>query len=371
MNTLELKKSLLSTPGDSIQENIDFIGMSQAELAERLGRSISKLNELIKGKAPITKDTAAKLEYVLGIDAGFWLNLEKHYQEELLEIEKQEFLDTCISWLAGFPIAVLKAMNILPNTNKKPELAECLLKFFRVASPKEWSSIYENESLAFKIELKHTKDPKAISAWLRIGELQADEIKVASFDKKKLTESLPKIQSIALLQPDNWLDQLQLICASFGVAVVYSPCISKAPIYGAARWIKNKSLPLIQITDRKKDYNAFWFSFYHELAHIRYHNKSDIFIDGLDEISPDKDKEQEADDFAARMLISDAVRTKIESSNLKKIGEIKLFALVNQIHLSILISQLQRDRIIEYNDSSISMFKTKVEFDKLTFAEKA
>ena len=66
MKTLELKKSLLSAPGESIQENIDFIGMSQAELAERLGRSVPKLNELIKGKAPITKDTAVKLEYVLG-----------------------------------------------------------------------------------------------------------------------------------------------------------------------------------------------------------------------------------------------------------------------------------------------------------------
>ena len=40
----ELKKSLLSFPGDSIQEHIDHIGMPQAELAERLDRSMPKLN---------------------------------------------------------------------------------------------------------------------------------------------------------------------------------------------------------------------------------------------------------------------------------------------------------------------------------------
>lgn len=57
MTDLEAKKLLLSCPGDTIQETIDKIGMSQAELAERLGRSIPKLNELIKGKAPITKET--------------------------------------------------------------------------------------------------------------------------------------------------------------------------------------------------------------------------------------------------------------------------------------------------------------------------
>ena len=55
-----------------------------------------KLNELIKGKAPITKETATKLEYVLGIPANFWLNLERSYQDELLEIEQMEFLASCI-----------------------------------------------------------------------------------------------------------------------------------------------------------------------------------------------------------------------------------------------------------------------------------
>jgi HTH-type transcriptional regulator/antitoxin HigA len=368
MNTLELKKSLLNTPGDSIQEQIDFIGMSQAELAERLGRSIPKLNELIKGKAPITKETAAKLEYVLGIDASFWLNLEKHYQEELLEIEQLEFLENCKSWVTGFPIAALKKMKLLPDTNNKPELAEGLLKFFRVASPAEWSTIYEGHSLAFKIELKHTSDPKAISAWLRIGELQANKIELQEFDKKQLTDALPNIQEIAFNENLNWKEELQNICASFGVALVFSPCLSKAPIYGAARWIKNKSVPLIQLTDRKKDYNAFWFSFYHELAHIRYHNKSDIFIDGIENIQPDGDKEKEADAFASRMIFNDNLKEKALNQNLNTVEKLKKFSEENRIHLSILISQLQRLDKINYNDFTAISLKSKVEFEELVFS---
>ena len=90
MNTLELKKSLLSTPGDTIQEHIDFISMPQSKLATLLGMSIPKLDELIKGESPITKETAAKLEYALGLPASFLLNLERHYQEELLEIKQLE-----------------------------------------------------------------------------------------------------------------------------------------------------------------------------------------------------------------------------------------------------------------------------------------
>jgi len=367
MDTLQLKKSLLNTPGDRIQEHIDYIGMSQAELAERLGRSVPKLNELIKGKAPITKETAAKLAYVLGIPASFWLNLEKFYQEELLQIEQLEFLETCKSWVSGFPISILKKMNLLPDTKIKSELAEALLKFFRVASPVEWSKIYEGESLAFKIELRHTTDPKAISAWLRIGELQAEKIKLAAFDKKELTDALPKIQHLSFTQPQDWLSHLQNICASFGVALVYSPCISKAPIHGAARWIRNKTVPIIQLTDRKKDYNAFWFSFYHELAHIRYHNKSDIFIDGLEEISPDKEKEMEADDFASRMLISDAIRNRIDDTNFNSSIALQQFAATNNINISILVSQLQRMEKVRYDDIAANKLKTKVEFEPIQF----
>lgn len=367
MNALELKKSLLSTPGDRIQEHIDFIRMSQAELAERLGRSIPKLNELIKGKAPITKETAAKLEYVLGIDSSFWLNLEKNYQEELLSIEQLEFLETCKSWIKGFPIVALKKMNLIPDTNVKSNIAEALLKFFRVASPNEWSTIYEGHSLAFKIELKHTTDPKAISAWLRIGELQANKIEIKVFDKKKLTDALPVIQEIAFNEANNWKDDLQQVCASFGVALVFSPCLSKAPIYGAARWIKNKSIPLIQLTDRKKDYNSFWFSFYHELAHIRYHNKSDIFIDGIDNILPDGDKEKEADDFASKMIFNDSLKQKANCQNLNTVEKLKTFSKENKVHLSILISQLQRMDKIKYNDFTAISLKSKVEFEELIF----
>lgn len=90
MTDLDLKKQLLSCPGDSIQEHIDFVGMSQAELAERLGSSVFELNELIKGKTPVTKEIANKLEHASGVPASFWLNLERRYREELLEIEQME-----------------------------------------------------------------------------------------------------------------------------------------------------------------------------------------------------------------------------------------------------------------------------------------
>lgn len=366
MTDLQIKKSLLSCPGDSIQEHLDHIGMSQAELAERLGRSIPKLNELIKGKAPITKDTATKLEYVLGISAGFWLNLERTYQDELLEIEQMEHLEQCQEWVSSFPLAKMKSFGLLPKTRKKPELANSLLKFFRVASPKQWSDIYNGSSLAFKIELKHTTEAQAISVWLRLGELQAEKIKVDEFDKKELRNCLEQFQEITYKNSNTWLQELQTLCASCGVALVYTPCISKAPIYGATRWIKNSSTPLIQITDRKKDYNAFWFTFFHELGHILYHGKKDIFIDGLESIKPDKEKEEEADSFAARMLLSEKERNELfKYSSFDKnliLGLSKKF----KKHPGIIVAQVQRKHRHLYKSTSLNSLKIKVKFTELS-----
>jgi HTH-type transcriptional regulator / antitoxin HigA len=244
-------------------------------------------------------------------------------------------------------------------------LTENLLKFFRVASPNEWSTIYEGSSLAFKIELRHTTDPKAISAWLRIGELQAEKLDLKAFDKKKLSECIPLIQDIAYKQPDNWLVNLQQVCSSCGIALVYTPCISKAPIYGATRWIKNKTIPLIQLTDRQKDYNAFWFTFFHEIAHIRYHNKSDIFIDGLDEISPDKSKEAEADAFAARMILSDKERDELfKYPNFDKELILHLSQVLKK-HPGILVAQVQRIYNHLYKDIQLNSLKPKVLFSEL------
>ena len=58
------------------EEFIKPLGISQTELAERLGVSYPRLNELIHGKRALTPDTALRLEQVFGMSAAFWLNLQ-------------------------------------------------------------------------------------------------------------------------------------------------------------------------------------------------------------------------------------------------------------------------------------------------------
>ena len=68
-------------PGEYLAEEIDARGISQKELAKRMGRPVNAINEIINGKKSITAETALQLEEVMPeIPARFWLNLETDFQ---------------------------------------------------------------------------------------------------------------------------------------------------------------------------------------------------------------------------------------------------------------------------------------------------
>ncbi len=68
-------------PGEFLAEEIGARGITQKELARRMGRPLNAVNEIINGKKTITAETSLQLEEVIPeIPARFWLNLEADYQ---------------------------------------------------------------------------------------------------------------------------------------------------------------------------------------------------------------------------------------------------------------------------------------------------
>jgi len=68
-------------PGEYLAEEIGARGLTQKELARRMGRPVNAINEIVNGKKAITAETALQLEAVMPeIPARFWLNLETDYQ---------------------------------------------------------------------------------------------------------------------------------------------------------------------------------------------------------------------------------------------------------------------------------------------------
>lgn len=75
-------------PGATLQDILDERGWSQAHLARTMKRPLKTVNEIIKGKARITPETALQLEKHLGGSAEFWLAREAKYRLRLLRLRK-------------------------------------------------------------------------------------------------------------------------------------------------------------------------------------------------------------------------------------------------------------------------------------------
>ena len=85
-----LVSNLAIHPGEMLEEEIEFIGMTQLELAKRMGRPPQIVNEIISGKKNITHDTAVELEKVLGIPAYMWTDAQATYYLTQSRLKERE-----------------------------------------------------------------------------------------------------------------------------------------------------------------------------------------------------------------------------------------------------------------------------------------
>lgn len=348
MSKLGDERELLSKPGDTILETIEYINMSQVELAERMGKTPSKINDIISGKEPISLATAFQLEKVLGIDAQFWLNREMLYREKLSRIEQEETLEQCMDWLELQPIKELKASGYLKTKRKGTEMAAECLKFYGVASPVQWESLYVDKyiSARFRKTEAHKSNLGGLGAFLRIGEIEMRKRKLTPFNKETFKRILLDIKKLVRIHPEDFAEIVQELCAKAGVAVVYTVNIPKAPASGVVRWIGGN--PLIQLTDRYKSNDQFWFSFFHEAGHVLLHGKKDVFIEDIGEKENREQKEIEADNFANKYLLPADVATELPFSGITE-KDIRQVARKFDTHPAIVLGRLQHLGIVPYS----------------------
>lgn len=87
-----------SHAGDMLRrEFLEPLGITQAELAKRIGVSYVRVNELVNGKRGVTPDTALRLARFFGMSVEFWLNHQLRWDmwhalhaPAMAEIEKIE-----------------------------------------------------------------------------------------------------------------------------------------------------------------------------------------------------------------------------------------------------------------------------------------
>ena len=81
-----LFSDLAIPPGEVLEEELEEIGMTQEELAVKIGCPPRVIDEIIRAERAITPEIAAGLGKALGGDPRFWTNFEEHYQLTLEQI---------------------------------------------------------------------------------------------------------------------------------------------------------------------------------------------------------------------------------------------------------------------------------------------
>ena len=67
-------------PGEALlEEFLKPMGVTQKRLAEHIGVSVQRVNELVRGKRGITAETAWLLSDAFGTTPQFWVNLQNGY----------------------------------------------------------------------------------------------------------------------------------------------------------------------------------------------------------------------------------------------------------------------------------------------------
>ena len=336
-------------PGETLTEKLEEMKMGPKEFALRSGKPEKTIIAILKGESSITPDMAVQFENVTKITANFWMNHQRSYDEFVARQKRQTVIQQAISWAKQFPLADMIKKGWLPQVTTIEEKTMEMLAFFSFSNHTAWEDYYFNQQLkvAFRISLAHIKEPYAISAWLRKGELQAAELQVGEYSEKKYKEALPKLKAIMANHPEDFFHQLQSICSEAGVKVVHTPCINKAPISGSTRWLNDT--PFIQLTGRYNRNDIFWFTFFHEAGHIILHGKKDIFLENLEYSDKDLEKEKEADSFAIKWTFSDEEEAEILESLPLRNQDIKKFAKKFKTHPAIIIGRLQRKKLIHYS----------------------
>lgn len=340
----EYNPDLVSPPGSTLNDIIKSMDMSQAELAQRTGRPKKTINEIIKGKSAITPDTALQLEKVLKMPASFWINREKNYREHLARKKELKKLNSRVQWIRNFPVNEMAKYRWIKKSNNKIKQLIELLTFYSVASPTHWNTIWNTSEALYRKTDNKQINVYLISAWLRKGQIIAQNIESLNYNKRVFLESLIEARKLTKLDPEEFVPILTELCSKAGVALAFVPELKSLGVWGATRWL-NPNKALIQLSLRYKTNDHLWFTFFHEAAHIIKHGKSKKFIETS---SIQSIYEDEANEFSRNFLIS-----KHEYNNFLKKSNLQENSIINfaeniGIHPGIVVGRLQHDGYLNY-----------------------
>ena len=127
---------------------------------------------------------------------------------------------------------------------------------------------------------------------------------------------------------------------------MFVPELPKTRLSGATRWLSSDKALIVQSLRYRTD-DQFWFTFFHEAAHVLLHGKRARFVDEADaERTPEEDA---ADCFAADHLTPLAAYRQLAEASSPSEAQIVAFAETIGIAPGLVVGRLQHDGVIPFD----------------------
>lgn len=299
-------------PGEYLEEWIEDNGLSQQDAAERLGYSRKHVNEIVNGRAPITADTAARLQRVVGIPADAWLRYEAAYRADLARIADEEHLADHFDDIHPSAATYLRSLGATTATKREPgKFVSDFLAFHRCGTWDAYAHMHDSATrgdyaLAALTESNATVDSTVLSTWLRAAEFSEPFERGRSllYAQDQLEAALPTLRQRAATPDDRMLHDIAAMLADVGVVFMVVPPPANFPLLGMTRWI-DKRVPVIQQTGRwGRDGFVIW-TLFHELGHVLNDPRGEMHLEYRSEKKRTSAAEKLANRFAMQVLFGE------------------------------------------------------------------
>lgn len=298
-------------PGEYLAEWLDDTATTQQDAARRLGCSRKQVNDLVHGRAPITADTAIKLERLTDIPADTWMRFETRYRHDLARLRDQTDLAQHVSKIPASTAKYLRQRGELTATLRAPgKLVSEFLGFHGFGTWEAFEAHFADASqgdyaLAALTESKASFDAVACATWLRAGELTDgyERGRLLEFDADVLRAALPALRERAAVSDAETLSDLTEMLAQVGVVFLMVESPDRLPLYGMTRWI-DRRVPVVQQSGRRGRDGFIIWTLFHELGHILNDPRGETHYEFTSEKARNQTAERRANQFALDVLFA-------------------------------------------------------------------
>lgn len=324
-------------PGTLIKDELDMIpDLNQRTLAKQLGVLPSFLNEIIKGKRPVTADIAILLEKALGISAEYWMRFQSQYEIDVARVKEKNIkkIKNIELWNVikdYVPVLYFRKHNYLKDDLGKD--IEIVNKIYNVENIDGLISSFSKSKMAYYRKSEKLKiDEKNMFAWSSLAQYEARNQKTNTFNFDNLNQLCINLNSL-FYENSGTLDKVKSVLNQFGIKMLLIEKLEKTPIDGFSFWSEQN--PAIAMTLRYNRIDNFAFTLMHEIGHIDLHLRNDKdrkFMDLTKKQNIDE-FENQADAYAQEKLIPKSVWQDIIENHLP-LNDEKIIALGNQYKIN-------------------------------------